>query len=143
MVKIKDLTEKQLLSQLEKYEKIYNQLISERQKRVSAGADINALMTVSEKKAEAERRKKEASSENNSPKPNKTDEPTEAYHLKIDENEISALNQDNNSAPDQEEEEEEVRVTQLLQLSKEQLEELRGGAAKKNEKVDKKKKKKK
>ncbi len=136
MVKIRDLTEKQLLSQIEKYEKIYTQLLAEREKRVRNGADLESLKTSAEKTADKirqqqakQKQKLEAQIEEDSPV---VDESTAAYHLKIDESELSSLNaQDDNVEAEDEEEEEEVRVTQLLQLSKEQLEELRGGGEKK------------
>jgi hypothetical protein len=45
MVKIRELSDKQLISQLEKYEKIYNQLTSERDKRAGSRGDKIDLMT--------------------------------------------------------------------------------------------------
>ena len=138
MVKIKDLTQKQLLSQIEKYEKIYTQLLAERQKRVEGGIEKALLMTSAEKKAE-QIRKKQASSKANISNAQASEENVteEAYHLKIDESELSTMESSSEDAPEEEEVEEEVRVTQLLQLSKEQLEELRGGP-KKEEKTKKK-----
>ncbi len=152
MVKIKDLTEKQLLSQIEKYEKIYTQLLAERDKRVKSGADMESLKTAAEKKAdqirkekgkekeqEQEQKKKLNSRPLSSEEPSASDESdsTSAYHLKIDESELSNITANNEATDAQEEEEEEVRVTQLLQLSKAQLEELRGGAEKEKKKEKK------
>ena len=129
MVKIKDLTQKQLLSQIEKYEKIYTQLLAERQKRVDGGVEKALLMTSAERKAEQIREKKASQKSNISNEQGDEENTTEeAYHLKIDESELSNLK--SSSASALEEVEEEVRVTQLLQLSKEQLEELRGGPKK-------------
>ncbi len=138
MVKIKDLTQKQLLSQIEKYEKIYTQLLAERQKRVEGGIEKALLMTSAEKKAEQIRKKQAAQKANvSNEQTNEENVTEEAYHLKIDESELSTMKSSGEGAPEEEEVEEEVRVTQLLQLSKEQLEELRGGS-KKEEKTKKK-----
>jgi len=138
MVKIKDLTQKQLLSQIEKYEKIYTQLLAERQKRVEGGIEKALLMTSAEKKAEQIRKKQAAQKANVSNEQDSEENvKEEAYHLKIDESELSTMKASGEGVPEDEEVEEEVRVTQLLQLSKEQLEELRGGP-KKEEKTKKK-----
>lgn len=104
MVKIPDLTNKQLVSQLEKYGKIMGQLVSERDRR-SAKNDSDELYT----KAELLKKTK----------------PTTAIEsdnlLSFDEDELNAIEQQANKAPVREEDDEEVGVTQLLKLSKEDL----------------------
>jgi len=128
MVKIKDLTEKQLLSQIEKYEKIYNQLIAEREKRIAGGANPEALKTVSEKTADKIRIKEMQEAEASDSK----QESSEVFHLSIDDTELSAYASEDHSPLGGDSEE--VRVTQLLKLSKEQLNELRRGGANKKKK---------
>jgi hypothetical protein len=131
MVKIKDLTEKQLITQIEKYERIYSQLLSERQKRVDAGSSFESLMTRKEKKQALKNKDHET---NTSLKREKTD----TYHLTLDEEEISSLSPGkvkDSKNDDEEEHYEEVRVTQLLKLSKDQISEIQ----KKQDKKEKKK----
>ncbi len=128
MVKIKDLTEKQLLAQIEKYEKIYHQLLAERSKRIKDGATASELMTERERKLQ-QSNKHPSSVKPKAEKIEKVETqsgngPSEAYHLKIDDKALSEMKTFEEDVDD--DEEEEVRVTQLLQLSKAQLEELRG-----------------
>lgn len=133
MVKIKDLTEKQLLSQIEKYEKIYTQLLAERDKRVAAGANPDALKTVAEKTADKIRIKEMQEAQAQAEASDSTPESSESFHLSIDDNELSAYASEDHSVGGGGEAEE-VRVTQLLKLSKEQLNELRSGGANKKKK---------
>lgn len=146
MVKIKDLSHKQLIAQLEKYEKVYNQLLEERKKRIKEGINKQALMTALEKKKgflhgldapKSAKTETAAADQESVEEENSNPDATQAYHLKFDDMEINQLNEAATDASDganQEAEEEEVRVTQLLKLSKEQLEELRGGGKKKKKK---------
>ncbi|MCR9203230.1 MAG: hypothetical protein NXH75_01545 [Halobacteriovoraceae bacterium] len=124
MVKIRELSDKQLVSQLEKYEKIYGQLVGERDKRVQTKGSDKGLLTLKEielKKLNEPEPEAEEVSEN-----------TQAFQVKFDDDELSGFDADNEAlASKPEEEEDEVRVTQLLKLSKEQLEELRNPQPKK------------
>jgi len=123
MVKIKDLSEKQLLSQIEKYQKIYSQLLAERDKRVAAGANLEDLSTNAEKE-ELEKQKIEQESEV------KNEQDTDAFQLSIGDRELSSYNDENDNLAEQKEEEE-VRATQLIKLSRGQLNELRMSGKKK------------
>lgn len=145
MVKIKDLSHKQLIAQLEKYEKVYNQLLDERKKRFKEGVKKQALMTALEKKKgflhsldapKAAPKAEPVAASAPAAEDNANPDATQAYHLKFDEMEINQLNEAAADAPGAaaEAEEEEVRVTQLLKLSKEQLAELRGVAESKKKK---------
>jgi hypothetical protein len=49
MVKIRDLTNKQLMQKIEKYINIYNKLENERQKRLDKFGEIDELLTQEEK----------------------------------------------------------------------------------------------
>ena len=112
MVKISELSDKQLVGQLEKYQKILDQLTVERQKRISKGTNKKVLLT---KKERAEL-KKQAEMEKEA----------DEFQLQIDDEEIEKINEEVAAKDNKEEEEdEEVRVTQLLTLSKEQLAELK------------------
>jgi len=131
MVKIRELSDKQLVSQLEKYEKIYHQLISEREKRAKSKGGYEELLTekeISELAPEEELLPEKSG--------------TEAFQLKFDQEELNQMQEDENKANVHEEEDDEVRVTQLLRLSKEQMEELKQGAKKITKKKVMKKKKK-
>lgn len=123
MVKIRELSDKQLVSQLEKYEKIYGQLVGERDKRVRSKGSDKGLLTIKEielKKVDEPEPEEEVA------------ESTQAFQVKFDDDELSGFDADNEAmSAKNEEEEDEVRVTQLLQLSKEQLEELRSPGPKK------------
>ena len=114
MVKIPDLTNKQLVSQLEKYSKIMDQLVGERNKRAAA-ADSDELYT---KKELAQRE-----FERQSATPVASASSGDGDNLlSFDEDEINAMEEQAVKAKEKEEEnDEEVRVTQLLQLSKEDL----------------------
>lgn len=113
MVKIPDLTNKQLVSQLEKYSKIMDQLLGERNKRAAA-ADSDDLYT---KKELAQR---EFERQSAAPAASSGDDGDNL--LSFDEDEINAMEKVAEKAKEKEEEnDEEVRVTQLLQLSKEDL----------------------
>lgn len=124
MVKIRELSDKQLVSQLEKYEKIYGQLVDERNKRVQQkGADAG-LLTLKEQTAKKASQPKEM--------PFEKPENTQAFQVKFDDDELNNFDAENEAmGKKDEEEDDEVRVTQLLKLSKEQLEELRSPQPKK------------
>jgi hypothetical protein len=113
MVKIRELSNTQLVSQIEKYEKIYFQLVNERDKRLEASGEDSGLLT----KREIVVKEQEESQK----------DIQEAYQLKFDDSEIAQINEAEKAIELQEEStEDEVRVTQLLRLSKDQLAELRG-----------------
>lgn len=136
MVKIRDLTDKQLVAQLEKYEKIYLQLKGEREKRVQRGTNEKLLMTAKEKESLQEEIEDhlEAEADNF--------EKTQAFQLKFDDSEIEQMEADKKASENvKKDDEDEVRVTQLLKLSKEQIEELKKPAVKKVVKKKKVKKK--
>lgn len=120
MVKIRELSDKQLISQLEKYEKIYNQLTSERDKRAGSRGDKIDLMTAQEKEENALNTTSDNSSQNSNA------DKTQAFQLKFDDAEIDQMEkieEERSSANSTHTEE--VRVTQLLKLSQDQLDELR------------------
>ncbi len=126
MVKIRDLTDKQLVAQLEKYEKIYLQLKGEREKRVLKGTKEELLLTSKEKEDFKEDIEEHIAEEADN------FEKTQAFQLKFDDSEIQQMEADKKAVEKKnQEEEDEVRVTQLLKLSKEQLEELKKPAVKK------------
>jgi hypothetical protein len=132
MVKIPDLSNKQLLSQLEKYEKIMDQLVKERDKRVAANP-TDDLYTKKElidrevaKKMAAQQAQMAAAApaaaQAAAAAPAEAPKGKEDNFLSFDEDELSAIEAatEEDKAKDPEEDEE-VRVTQLLQLSKEDL----------------------
>ncbi len=134
MVKIRELSDKQLLAQIEKYEKIYNQLIAERDKRLDNKRDSSDLMTANEKKLQQQTGA--SSSSLSSP------EKTQAFQLKFDDSDISQMEESvRESSEAASKEEEQDSVTQLLKISKEQLAELQSPKKKvvKKKKVLKKK----
>ncbi len=136
MVKIRELSDTQLVSQIQKYERIYFQLVNERDKRVESQGKSKALYTPRELELNIVDTAQEEEEEDSSPS-----NETKSYQLKFDESEIDQINEAEKSVELQKETpEDEVRVTQLLRLSKEQLDELRGN--KKVKKVTKKVKKK-
>jgi hypothetical protein len=111
MVKIPDLTNKQLVSQIEKYVKIVAQLTGERNKRAQA-RDTDDLYTKTELAKRISAREADPVSELRE----------EDNLLSFDEEEISAMDQAASKQDIKSEgEDEEVRVTQLLKLSKEDL----------------------
>ncbi|MBK26936.1 MAG: hypothetical protein CME70_23235 [Halobacteriovorax sp.] len=112
MVKIPDLTNKQLVSQLEKYGKIMRQLVGERDKRAAAN-DTDDLYT------KAERAEREAA---RAAAPEASSDGSGDNLLSFDEDELTAMEDKAKEAQAKaEDDDEEVRVTQLLQLSKEDL----------------------
>lgn len=117
MVKIPDLTNKQLVAQLEKYGKIMDQLLKERDKRAQAN-DPDELYTKKEMVLREQQRQQAAPAEPQAA-------PAEGGSdnlLSFDDDEISAMEAEAEKAKVKEEQDdEEVRVTQLLQLSKEDL----------------------
>lgn len=126
MVKIRDLSDQQLVSQLEKYEKIYNQLVNEREKRVGSRGDTNGLLTSNERQIKALKEPPKSTSQEAG------ENQTQAFQLKFDDAELDQMKADEERREHKNDPEtEEVRVTQLLKLSQEQLEELRNPAPKK------------
>lgn len=124
MVKIRELSDKQLLSQIEKYEKIYHQLITERDKRVANSGNEQALLTAKEKAKKA----KEAPA---AAPPQEEGEDTQAFHLKFDDADLNQMEESMNESKPSEQQEEQDSVTQLLRLSKDQLAELQNPQPKK------------
>lgn len=112
MVKIPDLTNKQLVSQIEKYAKIMKQLTGERDKRAKVN-DVDELYTKVELAQRIKDREAAAEMDVREPEDNL---------LSFDEEEINAMDEVASKQDiKQEGEDEEVRVTQLLKLSKEDL----------------------
>lgn len=134
MVKIRELSDKQLVSQLEKYEKIYNQLINEREKRASRSGGYEGLLTQKEVSELVSEEEEVVSAD--------ADGDTQAFQLKFDQEELNQMQEEEEKSNKPVEEDDEVRVTQLLRLSKEQMEELKQGAKKITKKKMMKKKKK-
>lgn len=124
MVKIRELSDKQLLSQIEKYEKIYHQLIGERDKRAAKSG--NALLTAKEKEVRAESSKPAPA-----PVADEPQEDTQAFHVKFDDADLNQMEESMNESKGAEQQEEQDSVTQLLKLSKEQLAELQSPGPKK------------
>ena len=154
MVKIRELTDKQLTAQIAKYDRILNGLLKERKVRIKNGTPIAKLMTDKEREI-AEKFKEQGvigeealAGQTKTVDLDKLENQTQiqtqakaetAQGFEVDAEDLAALqNTDDNSEDEEEEAAEEVRVTQLLQLNQDQLEELR-----KNSKASKKKKKKK
>ena len=136
MVKISELNNRQLLKQIEKYNKIVDQLYNEREKRLDKGAKKDELLTVKEKK-EIDKQRQEQQKSPSSPKEfdptqpgSETDSP---YQLDFDQEELDSFQQKTKDVKEKEGEEE-VRVTQLLKLSKEDMAELQKGKKEKKKK---------
>lgn len=140
MVKISEIGNKQLLKQILKYRKILDQLLKERENRRAKGAPAAELYTPQE----IAKAKGGSSAPKPAPKPAPVpkQEPTleatgpelsaESFQLEIDVDEIERLREEEEKAKAAKgEDEEEVRVTQLLQLSKDQIAELKKAAKKK------------
>lgn len=109
MVKIVELTNKQLVESIDKYHKTLEQLYKDRDRRLAEGESESELYTPDELKKRALERKKEE----------------DQFSLSLADEDIEAIEkvQDQNK-PDDEEDDELVRVTTLLRLSKDQLAEL-------------------
>lgn len=138
MVKISEIGNKQLLKQILKYRKILDQLLKERENRRAKGAPAEELYTANE----IAKSKTGSSAPKSLAKPAKQDEVTqeitgpelsvESFQLEIDVDEIERMRAEEEQAKAAKgEDEEEVRVTQLLQLSKDQIAELKKAAKKK------------
>lgn len=140
MVKVSEITNQQLLKQILKYRKILDQLLKERDSRKARGAPSAELFTKEElggasdassarerAKAKISGHKKDETLEISSPNLTASD-----VQLEIDVDEIERLKAEEDRArAERGEDEEEVRVTQLLQLSKDQIAELKKAANKK------------
>ncbi|MGB0454796.1 MAG: hypothetical protein ACPGJV_13890 [Bacteriovoracaceae bacterium] len=157
MVKIRELTDKQLTAQIAKYDRILNSLLKERKVRIKNGTPVAKLMTDKEREI-AEKFKEQGvigeealagqtktvdldklENQTQSQVKPRVNQSETVQGFEVDAEDLVALqNADDNSEDEEEEAAEEVRVTQLLQLNQDQLEELR-----KNSKASKKKKKKK
>lgn len=109
MVKIVELTDKQLVESIDKYHKTLEQLYRDRERRLAEGGDEQNLYTADELKKREEERKKDS----------------DQFSLSLEDEDIEAIEKVQDLAgQDQDEDEELVRVTTLLRLSKEQLAEL-------------------
>lgn len=142
MVKVSEIDNKQLLKQILKYRKILDQLMKEREARRAKGAPVAELYTPQELAA-----KKSASSAPK-PAPSKSAAPAKSagtasieitqselsasdFQLEIDVDEIERLRAEEEAEKAAKGgDEEEVRVTQLLQLTKDQIAELKKAAKK-------------
>ncbi len=107
MVKIVELTHKQLVESIDKYHKTLEQLYKDRERRLATGVPEAELYTADELKKMSEMRKKEA----------------DQFSLSLADEDIEAIETINNPSDD-DEDDELVRVTTLLRLSKDQLAEL-------------------
>ena len=135
MVKISEIGNKQLLKQILKYKKILDQLMKERESRRAKGAPGAELYTPNEL---AKMRQVSSAPKSKPAAPEPTQESTApelsaaSFQLEIDVDEIERLKDEEEKAKAAKgEDEEEVRVTQLLQLSKDQIAELKKAAKKK------------
>jgi hypothetical protein len=146
MVKIPELKDKQLIAQIYKYDKILKSLLKERKRRIAKGAKPESLMTPTErqvaKKMKAKGKIEAEIEENTSPIAQEDDNLEQAGGLELSSEETTPENTAG-EAEEEEDEEEEVRVTQLLQLSQDQIADFKEKslAAAKNKKKAKKKKK--
>lgn len=136
MVKISEISNKQLLMQIIKYKKIMDQLLKERENRRARGApgaelftpqELSKMQAISSAPKSKPAKEREATADISSP-----DLTGESFQLEIDVDEINRLRAEEEKAKAAKgEDEEEVRVTQLLQLSKDQIAELKKAAKKK------------
>lgn len=137
MVKVSEITNIQLLKQIQKYSKILEQLHKERDKRRARGepgaelyspqelAKMRAKSSApkSNPQAQSSGRSKESKSEDDFSAPELS---ISDVQLEIDVEEIERLrNEEAKAKSSSDEDSEEVRVTQLLQLSKDQIAELK------------------
>ena len=147
MVKIPELKDKQLIAQIYKYDKILKSLLKERKRRIAKGAKPESLMTPTErqvaKKMKAKGKIEAEIEENTSPIEQEDDNLEQAGGLELSSEEATPENTAGEAAEEEDEEEEEVRVTQLLQLSQDQIKDFKEKslAAAKSKKKSKKKKK--
>ena len=107
MVKIVELTNKQLVESIDKYHTTLEQLYRDRDRRLADGVPEVELYTADELKKLHEARKKEA----------------DQFSLSLADEDIEAIETINNPSND-DDDDELVRVTTLLRLSKDQLAEL-------------------
>jgi hypothetical protein len=128
MVKIRDLTDQQIEEQITKYQKILDKLNKEKSLR---GGE--ATTTATESNAAGD-----IAVDNDAQSSDSAE--GEAFFLDFEQEEIQKFDQHNSEGPGADEEvDEEIRVTQLLQLSKKDLEELQSGKKKLKKKIIKKK----
>lgn len=153
MVKIPELKDKQLIAQIHKYDKILKSLLRERKRRIAKGTKPETLMTPSERQV-AKKMQEKGKIKSEVSIGEETQTSMEQPEDNLDQNaglELSPEMEEQVNAvsasevpEDDDEEESEVRVTQLLQLSQDQIKDFKEKslAAQKNKKTDKKKKKK-
>ncbi len=135
MVKVSEITNIQLLKQIQKYNKILEQLHKERDKRRARGEPGAELFTPQElaqmrAKSSAPKAKPQISGHGQESNSNDDFSSPELsvsdVQLEIDVEEIERLrNEEEKAKESTDEDTEEVRVTQLLQLSKDQIAELK------------------
>ena len=152
MVKIKDLSNPQIVSQLKKYQKIIDELIKERAKRLEGGQPAKELYTPKELSA-----LQKTPAPKPAPAPKVKAEPVEevveepsavqaegdegAFQVSFDDGELDEFKENMAKEKQKEEEDEEqIRVTQLLTLSKDDLAELQANKKKSESKPKKAKK---
>ncbi len=135
MVKVSELGNQQLLKQILKYRKILDVLLKERESRLARGhpgAELYSAQELAEIRAISSAPKpvpQEAAPESSAPK-----SAPETFQLEIDVEEIERMrSEEEQRKAAKDDGEEEVRVTQLIKLSKGQLDELRK-ESKKNKK---------
>jgi hypothetical protein len=136
MVKVSELANGQLLKQIQKYRKILDVLIKEREQRLAKGhpgVELFSNEELAKMRAHSSAPKEVASgqeSADDSTSPEIT--ASQSFQLEIDVEEIEKIREEQERARQaKDEEEEEVRVTQLIKLSKEQLAELKKSSKKK------------
>lgn len=137
MVKVSEITNIQLLKQIQKYNKILEQLHKERDKRRARGEPGAELFSPQElaqmrAKSSAPKSKPQAQSSGHQQEAKSKDDfsspelSASDVQLEIDVEEIERLRSEEEKAKKSSDEDtEEVRVTQLLQLSKDQIAELK------------------
>ena len=108
MAKIEELTDRQLVEQIEKYGKVYEKLIAEKKQRILDGKDPIIFQT------EAEKKKQSLG----------PDAKTGTYHIAFSDTQVKQF-QETHEAVQKSLAQDEVAVTKLLQLSKEQLDALK------------------
>lgn len=118
MVKIRELTDRQLVSQLEKYEKIYVQLLRERDKRAKTVGSHKGLLTELEKKEAQEAQVTKNDKDIEKVGETLAQEKTQFFHLKLNDEDLNQIEaQMERESAKNSETENEVHVTRLLQLS--------------------------
>lgn len=135
MVKIRELTNPQLLQQIVKYQNILDQLFTERSARLEQGtAKQQDVLTPEELKKHQPVTKPAAAKKEESPPAEQAQAEQaggEHFQVAFDDDEITEMEQRAEEAKSTHDDETgEIRVTQLLTLNKDQLAELQENAKK-------------